>query len=198
MALLRLGVYYDCEDARKYGITKLNAMPSWGFPPALRLNLARTCFVHEWVSPAVHQLLLPQRDPFTPEEVVLLSNHIHELSQAREEIRTHRLHMAMVIPSPQHDIGCIDLEECNRAWKQAWWGEWDRPGVMYALLHPDREMPGGLVLEKLQAMPLKGMDPYCRTMTLGMFDDTMSKRSPLRREEDIMDRVASDILKSLL
>lgn len=198
MAVLRLGVYYDCDDAKVYGTQQLNMMSSWMFPSALRLHLARTCFIHKWVEVAVKQLLLPQRDPFTPSEVVLLSDHIDELNRARDEIKTRRLQMAMVIPTSRHGTVCQDRVGCIQAWSQAWWGEWDRPGVMYALLHPDKLMPGGLVLEKMQALTLKGMHPFCRMATLQLFDDTLSQRSPLRQEEDISDRVVKEILASLL
>lgn len=72
------------------------------------------------------------------------------------------------------------------------------PGVVYTLLHPDKQLPGRRVLEILQTLNAVGMHPSCKDITVDMFADRPEKPSVLLKEELIVKTVTYKIMDSLL
>ncbi|PCH39645.1 hypothetical protein WOLCODRAFT_168147 [Wolfiporia cocos MD-104 SS10] len=196
---LKQSHYFDIIDIKEMVTLQLNGRPD--LKPALRLFLARTCLIYDWIEPAIRQILQDPFDTLTFGDVELIGlPALHPIECARAQILRHRGRCAVVAPRPMHSpIWCLpDRSRCEDAWLDAWWGGFNRQGIALALLHPDHPVPGSTIIQRLPQLDTGAMSERCRELTLQELCGTEDQRSKLLKEEDIIEATVVKVRKTML
>ncbi|GBE83189.1 hypothetical protein SCP_0502360 [Sparassis crispa] len=167
--------------------------------PALQLNLTRKCFIREWVDLAVRALIRTSWHQLLREDWDLIGiDALFLIQTAKASIDAHRMTCAINPPPVIHTLWCLDEEDCTKAWKDAWFGTWDRPSIMLALIHPDIHVPGADIVARLEKLNTGEMSKDCRECTIARVIGSALQKSILRKEEDIISWVIAEVGHTLL
>ena len=179
-AILELGTFLDMEIARSYSIQVLG-MPSMGLSPALKLSLAISFRIHDWIEPAFKELISIPSHLISLEDYVLLGPPIGYLITATQSaIRSHRLVVAYnPMKPPSHDPSCKKpMVGCQCNWEAAWWD-----GLARHYLHPDFPASPQEILSKLETTPIIGVTTACRLQAV----EIIRQRRVFEAEDDMKD-----------
>jgi hypothetical protein len=193
--VLKLGEFYQAPVLVDYAIHALEQHSAFG--PLLRLHLARSYGVRQWLEPAFRQLINIPLLSFSENEIAQLGLQVFALlARTHNRIVLHRQTCAVIAPPVIHDSGCLDTEDCAKAWAHAWWGEAARPGVAIALIHPDRRISARDILTKLKNIrPGWQMDDLCLELTIHKIEGTPNVPSRLLLEETFIKEAIEEMSK---
>ncbi|GBE84084.1 hypothetical protein SCP_0600620 [Sparassis crispa] len=164
--VVRHSAFFQMDQIQRVAQQALDQHPD--FPAPLRLHLARTCFIPEWILPATRQLVTMAFTDLTRDNAELIGiNAFYLVVHARARIDHLRRTCALRPPNPvHHTTWCKGEGSCERAWKDAWFGAWDRPSIATLLIHPDRYVSGSNILTKLEYMNTGDMDISCHNLSV--------------------------------
>ncbi|KAJ7748446.1 hypothetical protein B0H14DRAFT_3604128 [Mycena olivaceomarginata] len=97
---------------------------------------------------------------------------------------------AQAMTTVNHCNWCSDHAYCQLQWNKMWTSV---SGVLGALIKD--ELAGSVVLDQLEGYPVDGMNLECQRRTCDGLKDTVDKKSILKREEDIIDAAARELMK---
>ncbi|KAJ7189049.1 hypothetical protein C8R46DRAFT_1206155 [Mycena filopes] len=170
---LEMADFFDCDRVRTLAVEWLTASNT--LDPALRLHLAMTYAVKEWVKPAV-DLLLRVHLPDIPLPLIKLmgfSAYII-LAETQAKIARHRVRCSLAVPEVTHGAYCDEKDTCRMAWEHAWWGETTKHGVAIALIHPEN-IPARKILAALPTLSTSyHMSAQCLKLTVKALADAPS------------------------
>ena len=91
-------------------------------PAALRLRLARVHSIHDWVKPALRQVIFTPLKLLTKPDLVWLGYETYQvIARVREEYEVLRKRLAFTPPPvPKHTAQCFTPKACEQAWKTIW------------------------------------------------------------------------------
>jgi hypothetical protein len=186
-AILKLATFYQIEDGRDFAISTLHMRTD--LHPAMRLYLARSYHVAEWIHPRFKQLISTPTLSLTDDDIKYIGLETFiTLTRTKTQIDLHRLECALKAPPVSHAIDCLDDQDCEKAWQSAWWGEPGRPGVAIALIHPHHPVSGENILKKLTTLKVSwNMDDNCRDLTVSKVHGSHRVQSPLLLENEYVD-----------
>ncbi|KZT27169.1 hypothetical protein NEOLEDRAFT_1061403 [Neolentinus lepideus HHB14362 ss-1] len=198
IAVLNLSSYYDVPEARQYAIRALDQHPDFRAPQ--RLRLARENRILGWVKPAFDLLFASSLGNLSEEDAHLLGPDVlFDLARTTARIDIHRKRLALNPIGVIHHIFCEDRKNCTRAFKTVWWGEYDRPGLAKAILHPQRPLPSRDIKMRLEKADLvgMGMTSDCKQLTLNSFETNEEVAEALAAEDKLMQEVVDHVYESL-
>ena len=112
---------WDIEPGIEYASHELLTFDLY---PAHRIHLARRYNLGEWITDAVHNLLVVPLQNYTDEDFEHLGMKIFvTISTAKETIATERKRFGNFAPYPKDfDNGpyCMDHSTCKRVWFEKW------------------------------------------------------------------------------
>jgi hypothetical protein len=194
-AILKLATFYQIEDGRNYAIATLDKRTD--LRPAFQLYLAKSYHVSHWIRPAFCQLVATPTLSLTDEDIGLLGHDTFVvLMKVKSRIDLHRRACAVRAPPVVHGGGCFGQEDCEKAWRDAWWGEPDHPGVAVALIHPENPQAGSDIASKLNGISvLWHMDESCRDLTVAKVRGLTvpPRKSPLELEDTYIQTAVEDL-----
>jgi hypothetical protein len=158
-SILGLATFLQWEDARHFAIQALSA-PMMTLSPALRLSLALSFRISNWIDPAFSELMVTPLGSLTLEDFTLLGPPItHLIVTTQASIRAHRLLVAYNPFKPtSHDPTCKKpIVRCQCNWEAAWWD-----GLARHYLHPDFPASPQDIISKLETTPIMGVTTACR------------------------------------
>ncbi|KAJ7152003.1 hypothetical protein C8R46DRAFT_1121725, partial [Mycena filopes] len=132
---LQMGDFFDCTRVTNLATEWLSRHRD--LDPALRLHLAMTYSIKQWVKPAVEVLIRTRLADLSPAQInqIGFSPYII-LTEAQAKIAEHRVLCSLTVPDVVHTGYCTDKEACGMSWAHAWWGETTKHGIAVALIHP--------------------------------------------------------------
>jgi hypothetical protein len=157
-AILELATFLQWEDARHFAIQALSA-PTMSLSPALRLSLALSFRISNWIDPAFAELMATPLSSLTLEDFVLLGPPItHLIITTQASIRAHRLLVAYnPFKPPNYDPTCKKpIVGCQCNWEAAWWD-----GLAQHYLHPDFPASPQDIVTKLETTLIMGVTTAC-------------------------------------
>jgi len=193
-AILKLGEFYQAPKLVEYAIHTLEQHST--FSPQLRLSLARNYGVSQWIEPAFRQLIDLPLLSLSDSDISQIGFEVFVLlSRTHTRIVYHRQTCAVRAPPAIHDLGCLDVKGCSKAWEHAWWGEAEKHGIALALVHPDRRISGRDILAKLGSIrPGWQMDDECLELTLRKIEGTPEVSSRLIMEEEFIQEAVDKLV----
>lgn len=130
---------WDIKPARDWAIHFLGPAP---LPAAERVQLSRDYRVPEWVNPRIGLKFFAT------------------LAKCKEVLIQHRLQLAAYPPEVVR-MPCSDHSRCINTWREAWWTK-----VARQMLHPASHTPLYVVMDSIEQLEIRGMDPGCRRETV--------------------------------
>lgn len=193
--MLKLSTFYVVDSGRDYSIHHLSSHPE--LQPSLRLHLACRFDIEVWVGIAFRALMSGSILNITNEDRALIgSEAYHILVVTHAQVDLHRARLAFGPPKAVHADDCIDNADCGQTWYQAWWGTYDRRGILTALLHLSLQVPGVVIDAALTGLQVDwGMSNACRLLTISSIQGTAEKPGKLRMEEDYIVKVVASLVK---
>jgi hypothetical protein len=193
-AILKLATFYQIEDGRDFAISTLHTCTD--LQPAMRLYLARSYHVAEWIHTGFKQLVSTPTLSLTDSDIEYIGHETFvTLMRTKSRIDLHCRACAVKAPPVSHAVECLDEDDCEKAWQSAWWGEPSRPGVAIALIHPYNSISGKEVLNKLLTLKVPwNMDDVCRDLTVSKVHGSHHVQSPLLLEEEYVDDAVAELM----
>ncbi|KAJ7459476.1 hypothetical protein B0H11DRAFT_2316805 [Mycena galericulata] len=183
-AILKLSHFLDIGTGTAYAIHHLSTHPH--LRPALRLFLACTYDVDDWVSTAFLELMRTPIQQLTANDYQLIGAWVYKLLVlTHAKVDEHRSGLAFFPPVVLHSPDCIRTEQCVKAWEDAWFGKAGGSGMVSALL--DAKLPGAVLYSVMDQFQVFGMRDACRVQTLSSLEDTPEKMSSLKKEISIIE-----------
>ncbi|KIJ33432.1 hypothetical protein M422DRAFT_264536 [Sphaerobolus stellatus SS14] len=172
--ILELGTFLDMHCARVTAIEQLSRISN--FPPALKLSLALSFHVSEWIEPAFRQLLKTDAGSLTYGDFIILGPYMtHILMTTQFAIHHYRSSLAFHPYRLVHQTGChspgLEYSVCQKKWSNEW-----KQGFTPLYLHPDAPLSPEEAMQKLAAAPMPGVTPACcnaaisHIIELGVFE----------------------------
>jgi len=175
------------ENACVFAIQAL-AAPMLKLSPALRLCLALSCRIEDWVEPAFKELIATPGNLISLDDFTLLGPALcHLIVATQAAIRSHCLLVAYNPLKPSsHDLTCKKpLLSCQSNWELAWWD-----GLARHYLHPDFPASPQDIISKLENTPIVGVTTACRLQAVEII-----KQRRVFEAEDDMKQEALDKLR---
>lgn len=157
--LLTAGCLWDIEEAKTYAKQVLVSMH---LAPARMLDLARRFAIHEWVGPAVKELV-PQCGCFTSAEADLIGSvTLNIMFCAYRALQDERLRISHTPPTLATAVElsygqCNDHRGCHKVLRESWWTV-----VGKKVLHPTNPMALHAIGAHLDTQPFHGMTRKCQ------------------------------------
>ncbi|KAJ7501276.1 hypothetical protein B0H11DRAFT_1713593 [Mycena galericulata] len=189
-AILKLSHFLDIETGTAHAIHHLSGHPH--LRPALRLYLACTYDVSDWVEGAFTDLMKNPIHQLSDNDYLLIGSWVYKLlvrTQAR--VDEHRRELAFCPPRVLHATDCVRREQCEKAWREAWFGRAGGSGMVSALL--DAKVPGLTLYSVMAMFQVVGMRDVCRVQTLSKIEDTPEKISAFKKEGRIVEEAVEEL-----
>jgi len=157
--------------------------------PALRLFLALSFRIRDWVEPAFKEFIAtPPGNLISLDDFTLLGLALcHLIVATQAAIHSHHLLVAYNPLKPSsHDPTCKKpLLSCQSNWELAWWD-----GLACHYLHPDFPASPQDIISKLENTPIVGVTMACRLQAVEII-----KQRWVFEAEDDMKQEALDKLR---
>ncbi|KAJ7718881.1 hypothetical protein DFH07DRAFT_784807 [Mycena maculata] len=189
-AILKLSHFFDVETGMQHAIYYLSTHPHLSAP--LRLYLACTYDVDEWISKAFKKLMKIPIETLSANDEALIGSWAYKLLvRTHAKVDQHRHALAFGPPLVKHEVDCYAHLQCERAWADAWFGRAGGSGMVSALLHT--KTPGSVLYSTMGKFQVPGMRDVCRVSTLSSLEDTQEKKSGLKKEEVYIEQAIMEL-----
>ncbi|KAF8179856.1 hypothetical protein BJ912DRAFT_637486 [Pholiota molesta] len=129
--ILDLSTFLDIEDGVTYVINEFDSGKV--IHPALRMELARTYRIHNWIATAFRELVvMPLLDLNLYHAHQIGIEAYHCLVRTKANIQQFQKAIAAVSPPVTHGPDCRTHLDCQIGWEKEWWN-----GLARNILHPD-------------------------------------------------------------
>lgn len=145
------------DVAKTYAVDALKHMY---LPPSRRLELAGKFSLHDWVEPAVTEILEGKLSDLADTDLNRIGIQVYSiLVRGKERMEIEMRRTANVEPAlaADPDWQCQKHAVCVAVWKQLWWDKIGRK-----LLHPDRPITTDAILAEAKKLVHKDMNEKCR------------------------------------
>ena len=177
-AILELGTFLEMDVARTFAIHTLGAQ-TVSLSAALRLSLAISFRVAEWIEPAFKELVATPPHLISVGDFSLLGGPVaHLIVATKSAICYHCLFVTYnPFKPPEHDPTCKwPIDACQGNWEAAWWD-----GLARHYLHPDYPSSPQEIIQKLENTPIIGVTTACRLHAVQIIKD----QRVFKAEDDI-------------
>ncbi|KAK7015275.1 hypothetical protein R3P38DRAFT_3570633 [Favolaschia claudopus] len=155
--LLKIASLWEIDVGRQYAQNHLEAI---ALPPSRRLELARQFSIHEWVSPAIHEIFHGKLGDLTDVDVARMGVKVYSIvAKGMEVMETELKRTANVEPlmSTDPDWQCTTHSACIATWKRLWWDKIGRQ-----LLRPERALKTKDIQAEVEKLTHKDLHEGCR------------------------------------
>ncbi|KAJ7759386.1 hypothetical protein DFH07DRAFT_957994 [Mycena maculata] len=192
-AILKLSHFLDVESGSQHANHHLTSHPHLGAP--LRLFLACTYDVDEWIPEAFNMLMKTPIDELSHNDERLIGNFVYKLLiRTHAKIDKHRHDLTFYPPEVRHAPDCLVHSQCEKVWEAAWFGK-AGSGMVSALL--DAKIPGAAVYSTMEKFQVPEMRDICRVQTLSSLEDTPEKKSRFKKETTMIEEAIKELRAQL-
>ncbi|KAJ6530482.1 hypothetical protein DFH09DRAFT_1093529 [Mycena vulgaris] len=188
-AVLKTCDFFGVDSGTKYATFYLENHPDLG--PALRYRLARDYDIKPWAKTAFYELMSGSvLEISEADDEVLGWDAYRMLVRTQATVTQYRLTLALFPPDTVHASFCYDQEYCGKSWADNWVG---MAGGLGTLLRD--ELSGSEMHDALVDMQVPGMTGECRLLTITSIQDSPTKKSLLRKEEEFIDAAVEALIR---
>ena len=187
--MLELATFLEMDHARAFAIQALSG-PTLTLSPALRLSLAISFRIKDWMEPAFNELLTIPAHAMSPDDFQLLTGPLLYLIMSTQSANcAHRLLVVYnPLKPPSHNLSCEKpVVGCQCHWEAAWWD-----GLARHYLHPDFPSSPQDIISKLETTPILGVTTVCQLQAVEII-----KQKRVFEAEDDMKHAAIQKLKQM-
>ncbi|TEB28119.1 hypothetical protein FA13DRAFT_1794346 [Coprinellus micaceus] len=139
--------------------------------------LARTYNIHQWIEPAIRDLVQWDTTSFTLSDVYDIGiEAFHHIVQAKSKIMRLRVGMAYKPPALVKGPDCQGA--CEYAWSREWWNDLGK-----YILHPQWMASGSSIKTQIEISNLPGVCESCRDTTV----EGMALKGAFEKDKDILE-----------
>lgn len=176
--------YFDIADGVQYVIQALEFRSN--FSAVQRFKLARTYNIHQWVEPAIRDLLEWDTIALTLADVFDIGPEaFHQIIQAKSKIQ--RLRIGMAYKPPELVKGPRCQAACEYAWRREWWNE-----IARYILHPQWMATGSAIKQHIKLTDIPGVCQSCRDTTV----EAMELKGAFEKDTEIVEGVVMEVKKA--
>ncbi|KAG1751725.1 hypothetical protein EDB19DRAFT_1824639 [Suillus lakei] len=183
VTILKVSHLWMISNSIKFTIDRLENLT---LQPNHRLELARLYSIPQWITPAIHQMILMSLVNTTDTEAAQMGFKVYTIiARAKEVIEREHQALAAYPPSllvsPSFSCAAHLHRQCKEAWSGFWWKK-----VAHAILHTTNPLPLTQTLQLIiEASLPDGMNVACRQAMI----DVMIELDGLEVEERIIEGV---------
>ncbi|TEB19303.1 hypothetical protein FA13DRAFT_1647132 [Coprinellus micaceus] len=182
--VLDLSSFFDIADGVQYVVGALEYRPN--FSAVQRFKLARTYNIHQWIEPAIRDLVQWDTTSFTLSDVYDIGiEAFHHIVQAKSKIMRLRVGMAYKPPALVKGPDCQGA--CEYAWSREWWNDLGK-----YILHPQWMASGSSIKTQIEISNLPGVCESCRDTTV----EGMALKGAFEKDKDILEAAVAEVKKA--
>lgn len=186
MDVLDLSSFFDIADGIRYAVEALQSRST--FNAVRRFKLARTYNIHQWIEPAIRDLLMWDFASLTLPDVYDIGlDAFYHITQAKSKIQRLRIGMAYKPPQLVKGPVCQTHSGCESAWNGEWWGEIGR-----YVLHPQLRSTGASIKTYMAVTDVAGVCQGCRDATVA----AMELKGAFNKDQEILEEVVNEVKKA--